>query len=514
MKVLFIQPGLQEINNEYPPVGICYLASIVRNQGYTVDIYDAASMRCSLTSALEFAIDFQPDVLCLSLYTIGIVEQYTFLKRVKKAIPVCAILVGGPHATALPIYTMEECSEIDFLIFGEGEHTIVELFKAIERKMNPASLKGICYRNNGEVIQNEPRELINNLDEIPFPAYDLLKKNGFKYSRRSFNLTDNIGVIMSSRGCPFNCVFCFKATFGNKLRRRSPQNVVAEMQWQMKKFGVKEFQFLDDLFAINSKWLNEFFNELNKQDVRVPWKCLSRVDSAKEEDFRKMYKHGCYGIEFGVESGNDEVLADANKGITTAQTRKAFKMAKKIGFLTFGFFIFGLRKDTHETIKQTLSLVKEISPDLCGFAVLLPFPGTRIYSHLPEDLRFKWEKFNSYYDKKALPFSLCSVTPHDLRKYAQQAGAEVSGSLSYLFKNVLFRKGIFPAHRKEAFIKWYYSLNSLVIKGIKGECAFINSGKIKSFACFLRDSTILSVVYAFLILPNKFLKLFKNCLKF
>jgi anaerobic magnesium-protoporphyrin IX monomethyl ester cyclase len=510
MKILFVQPGVYEVNNEYPPIGISYLASATRNEGHTVDIYDAASVGCSLTSALEFAIDFQPDVLCLSLYTIGLVEQYKFIKRVKKAIPWVTILAGGPHATALSIHTMKECSEIDFLVFGEGEHTIVELFKAIEGKMKPISLNGICYRNNGEVVQNEPRELINNLDEIPFPAFELLKKNGFRYSRRSFNLTDNVGVIMSSRGCPFNCAFCFKATFGNRLRRRSPQNVVNEMQWQIKEFSVKEFQFLDDLFAVNSNWLNKFFDELNNQNLKVPWKCLSRVNSVNEEDFRNMHKHGCYGIEFGIESGNDQVLKDANKGITTVQIRKAFKTAKKIGFLTFGFFIFGLIKDTHKTIKQTLKFAKEIRPDLCGFAVLLPFPGTQIYSQLPEDLRFKWEKFNSYYDKQALPFSLCSVSPHDLRKYAQQADAEVSGTLPYLFKNVVFRKEIFSAHRKEAFMKWYNSLSSLVIKDIEGERDFIDGGKMRGFVYFITDSIILVLVYVFFILPGKFLKMFKN----
>ena len=138
--------------------------------------------------------------------------------------------------------------------------------------------------------------MISDLDELSWPAYDLIAKNGFQYTRRSFNLTKKVGVIMSSRGCPFKCAFCFKATFGNQMRRRSPKSVVAEMQWQIEKFGVSEFQFLDDLFAVNSKWLNEFFRELDSQGIRIPWKCLSRVNSVQRADLVKMYQHGCYGI--------------------------------------------------------------------------------------------------------------------------------------------------------------------------------------------------------------------------
>jgi anaerobic magnesium-protoporphyrin IX monomethyl ester cyclase len=500
MRVLFVQPGSKEITNQYPPVGVLYLASAASNRGYEVDVYDAAAEGRSLDGAYEFAVDFQPDVLCLSLYTIGLVQQYTFLKRVRNTFPGSTVIVGGPHATALPSYTMRECGEIDFLVFGEGERTIVELLGHLERKEEIDHIKGICFRKNGEIVQNKARELIENLDEMPFPAYALLKNNGFTYARRSFNATDKVGAIISSRGCPFNCVFCFKATFGSKLRRRSAKNVVAEMAWQMKEFGVEEFQFLDDLFAVNSKWLNEFFDELDKQNIRVPWKCLARVTSVSKDDLLKMRGHGCYGVEFGVESGNDEVLKDANKGITAEQARKAFQAAKGVGLVTFGFFIFGLRKDTHETIRQTLHLAKKISPDACGFATLLPFPGSKVNSYLPSELKYEWQKFNSYYDKKALPFSICSVSPKDLREYSSQADSEVNGSLSYFFKNVLFRKRGVPSHRKEAFDRWYGAIKTLIKRGVKGQRAFVE-GDAKNFALLLENSAVLSVVFLLLVLP-------------
>lgn len=510
MKILFIQPGMKAFNNEYPPVGICYLASITRTHGHAVDIYDASSVGGSLSIALEVAGSYRPDMICMSLYTIGLFEQFQFLKNIKKQFPTCIIVVGGPHATSLPRHTMMECASADFLVYGEGENTFIKLIETLKEDSDLALVDGICYRVNEEIIQTPPNTRIKSLDDIPFPAYDLIVKNGFKYSRRSFNLTDNVGVIMSSRGCPFHCAFCFKATFGNYLRRRSPENVVAEMEWQIEEFGITEFQFLDDLFAINSKWLNQFLIELDRKKLRIPWKCLSRVNSAKKEDLIKMHQHGCYGVEFGVESGNDEILKTAKKGITTSQTRKAFKIAREIGFLTFGFFIFGLENDNHRTIKQTCDFAIEISPDLCGFAVLLPFPGTRLYEKLPEDLKYNWSIFNSYYDKQALPLSICEVSPNDLKRYAMQANAEVDGSFSYLFKNVIFRKGGQKALRKEAFNKWYRSLKKILSLRTNGSRVFGSKNILLNSLSIALELIILSFVGLFIVFPIKILKWIKS----
>ena len=491
MKILFVQPGQLESSNQYPPVGILYLASVARESGYIVDFYDGGAEGQSLDTALKFAIDFQPDIVCLSLYTIGLTVQFKFLNKLKNAIPGIINIVGGAHATALPVQTMQECTSIDFLVFGEGERTIVELLEAIKNQISVGRIKGSCYRDNGNIIQNEARELIEDLDEIPLPAFDLLKTHRFQYTRRSFNISNRIGVIISSRGCPFNCSFCFKSTFGTELRRRSPQRVVAEMKWQIEVLGVEEIQFLDDLFAINSKWLNDFFDELLRQDVKVPWKCLARVTSVTEDDLLKMRKHGCYGVEFGVESGNDEILKKANKKITTRQIKKAFQSAKKAGLVTFGFFIFGLENDSHQTVRETLELAKKILPDVCGFAILLPFPGSKVHACLPDDLKHKWERFNSYYDKNSLPFSICSIAPKDLLIYGAQANDEVDGSGSYLLLNVILRKSRYFLHRTEAFSRWYSAVKKNIKRSVLGERIFIRDSVVNFFT-LTRDMLLFS----------------------
>ncbi|MDJ0818550.1 MAG: radical SAM protein [Desulfobacterales bacterium] len=510
MRILFVQPGFNETANEYPPVGICHLASQARHKGHTVDIYDVATIDGSWSQAKTAVGQFDPDVLCLSLYTIGLLDQYQFLKWVKQQFPECVVVAGGPHATSLPVYTMQECAAIDYLVFGEGEQTLVELLEALDDKTPVDAVQGLCFRNSQKINRNEPRQMIADLDDLCLPAYDLIFDKGFRYRRRSFTLTHKVGVIMSSRGCPFNCAFCFKATFGNKLRRRSPQKVVAEMMWQIECFGVTEFQFLDDLFAVNSKWLHEFHQELDRQKVKIPWKCLSRVNSVTQTDLIQMYQHGCYGLEFGVESGSDEILATAGKGITTSQVRKAFKMAKKIGFLTFGFFIFGLENDTIDTIKKTRQFAVAISPDLCGFAVLLPFPGTQVYERLPRNLRFKWSIFNSYYDKNRLPISLCDVAPRDLMRYARQADAEVSGSFSYLIQNVLFRRGGRSELRKEAFNKWFKAVKTLTSRRMGGQPIFDDGNRLANFFLISRNLVVLAIIRLCLVGPNNLVGKFRR----
>lgn len=455
MKILFIQPGLENMENCFPPIGLLYLASVARKHGYDVDIYDAAARGLSMSKALEYVIDNKPDVYAVSLYTIGLIETLKFIKQVKHSLPSCICIVGGPHATALPEYSMKECEPIDYLIFGEGEQTLVELLYSIQNQSDPSEIRGICYRRNGEVIKNEARPLISNLDEIPFPAYDLIEKHRYEYYRRILTLRKKVGSIITSRGCPFECTFCFKATFGRSYRRRSPQNVVREMKWLMDEFGIEEFHFLDDIFTLKRDWLYEFFSELDKNHIEVPWRCLTRADSLKEEDFIKMKQHGCYQVEIGIESGNDQVLKDIRKHITTIQVEKVFRWTRKAGLTTLAFFIFGHRLDTHKTIKQTLSFVKKISPDVCGFAVLLPFPGTKIYdSFLSEEIKYDWRRFHGYYDKNKLPLSICSLSAQELQQFCQQSDAEVYGRIGFLLRNILFRRGINYFQRKELFFRW------------------------------------------------------------
>ncbi len=400
---------------------------------------------------------FKPDVCGFSLYTGGLLHQYGTIKKIKELFRDCLIIVGGPHASALPERTMQECEDIDFLIHGEGEITVGKLIDALKSSKPPYEIDGICYRRDGKIIKNKSRELIASLDDIPFPAYDLIFDNSYKYHNRRMQTGNKVAAIITSRGCPWKCSFCYKAIFGSRYRRRSPQNVVEEIKILIGKYGVDDIMFVDDLFAVNEQWLREFCDELESNNVNICWKCLGRVDTLSVDNMRMMKEHGCYGIEFGVESGNEAVLQDINKKITLSRIKKTFREAKEEGLLTNAFLIFGNRLDTHETILQTMRLVKDIRPDFCGFAVLLPFPGTEVYELLDEKIKFNWEAFNGYYGYKHM-ISLCSVSPADLQRYGRQAAAEYYGTISYLFRNIMLSKNPFKVKCYQTLFFGYYAI--------------------------------------------------------
>lgn len=461
--------------NEFPQLGLLYLASVLRKAGHTVDFFDATAENETIEGIASALKAFKPDACCFSLYTSGLLKQYDFIKKIKDYLSNCLIIVGGPHASALPHRTMEECKDIDYLVYGEGEVTVEELLKAIDLHGDISKINGILYKRNGNITTTAPRELIEDLDTIPFPAYDIIIKKKYRYHSRKMEIGNKIAVIISSRGCPWNCTFCYKKTFGTSYRRRSVRNVIDEIKLLTSEYGFNDITFVDDLFTANRKWLTEFCKELRENNIKVPWKCLARVDTVNKADMEMMKESGCYGIEFGVESGNEDVLKDINKKTTIPQIKRAFKDARETGLMTSGFFIFGNRLDTRETILQTMALAKDIKPDFCGFAVLLPFPGTEVYNLLDSSLRYDWKIFNSYYGYKH-PISLCAVHAEDLQKYGRQASPEYYGSAKYMISNILFSKNPLRINWYKFLFFGYFFIKKMYL-WIKNDRIFLKTYK-------------------------------------
>lgn len=480
MRVLFINPSGGYYPQEYPPLGILYVASYLRENGHIVSFFDEGTFPQSSNYRLINFIDrFKPQILAFSLYTTNLNHTYTVMISLKNKYPLVAIVVGGPHATALPQRTLIECPAIDFLIYGEGEITMLELTNAIDKGLNFNGVDGIYYRSKGGILNTKPRRLVENLDDLPFPAYELSKE--FNYQFDPVRKGERIATIMSSRGCPYNCAFCCKAVFGNSYRKRSPQNVVAEIIYQRDYLGASEIYFMDDLFANDKVWLDSFYNELEKNNIDLPWKCLARVRGLDLDDYIKMERHGCYVIQFGVESGNDAVLKSINKNITKSDCLKAFQEARAAGINTYGFFIFGHKDDTAQTIKETLEFAKILSPDFVAFFTLVPFPGTQVYNFVEEKLKFAWDRIRYVWvgSRKHLPISICSVSPQDLVRFEFDVGFEFYGRWQYLWKNIIC------SHTE--FIMKLLKLNYFIFQGlrlikhlIKGDCIFRSDERIKN----------------------------------
>ncbi len=431
MNIFFLNtPG--DYPNQFPPLGLMYLASSCRNNGHSVFFYDLGAHNAKHDECMAELASADAQILCISVYTTQLLTTIELINDIKNRLPTLKIVVGGPHISALPTETMQSCPAIDFEVFGEGEHTLHELLKALSSNSTLDAIRGLCYRDAGGIRQNEARQRIADLDSIPFPAIDLITR--FHYSYDKFAYGKKVGVAVSSRGCPYNCTFCNKAVFGNKYTRRSPENLIEELREQKRILGIEEIYFVDDLFVTDETWLSRFLDLYRESGINLPWKCLGRVDQVDGDMYHRMKAAGCFLVQFGVESGDEAIIKSIKKGIKIEKVREAVASCRKAGINTATYFIIGHPGETAATALRTLSLACQLNADICHFFVLVPFPGTANYRYVPEDLQKDWHRIR-YYHKGQYPISLCDLDPEVLYHIEKQARYEFYGRIGYFFTN-------------------------------------------------------------------------------
>jgi len=341
--------------------------------------------------------DFNPDLIGITVWT-------TFVASAFKIASICKsenklVVMGGPHITLKSKEVMEICPDVDFLVIGEGEETFSRLVKSIEnmgisgeKEEHFKNLDGISYRLNGKIIHNPLREFIKNLDSLPFPARELLiNKNLYD--------SEDMGLIMTSRGCPYNCAFCATSIWKREVRYRSIDNVIEEIKLVIDNYGTRQFTFKDDSFTVNRKRVLEFCHKLIKENIRIYWECNTRVDHVDEELLMKMKEAGCNGIKVGIETGSERVLKLMNKRITLSQCREAAKLFKKVGIFWTGYFMMCIPSETKDEIYQTMNFMKELKPDFASFSVYEPYPGTDLFKiGIERELIQNERTLKDYYD--------------------------------------------------------------------------------------------------------------------
>jgi anaerobic magnesium-protoporphyrin IX monomethyl ester cyclase len=395
MKVLLIYPRYREISsslsrvleNKIPPLGLLYIASALRNKGHEVKIIDAEEKNLNLEQLGELSNNFQPQIIGISTTTPAFRKARETAKYFKSIMPNISVVFGGPHLASFPKISLE-FEEIDYGVIGEGEITICELMDALERKQSPEKIKGIVFRKNNQIIQTEPREMIQNLDEISLPAWDLIdvKKYQGVMSKKAF------ATMISSRGCPYNCFWCDpEGRFGKIFRGRSANNILKEIELLHSQYQIKEILFYDDTFTVDRERIVGLCNKIIDKNWNLIWECRTRVNLVDEELIKLMARAGCCRIRFGVESGNDEILKFVRKNITKDQARKAFFWSKKYKIETFAYFMLGLPTETEQTMQETVDFAMELKPDYAMFSPTLVF-------NQGNDM-FKWAAENGYIDK-------------------------------------------------------------------------------------------------------------------
>lgn len=379
-KILLIHPKLEDDFFEdvrLPPLGIAYVAAVLRNESYEVRILDANLSKNQMLDIKRAVIDYAPSIVGISALTSIMRVSLKIANLIKEINRDAKIVLGGVHPTLFPKDVAEEKC-VDYVVYGEGEETIVELIQAIERKKEPENILGVAYKSEDQVIVNAPRPLIKDLDRLPVPAYDLLPINkyyGLQVSKTPFT------SMMTSRGCPYSCIFCdAHVVFGKKYRFHSPERTLSEIEYLMNTFNVKEVMFKDSEFTLNRERVETLCNLMIEEGLKVKWSCNGKVGRVDLSLLKNMKKAGCRLIQYGVESGDQEILDILKKQITVEQVRETFALSRKAGLKTVANFMVGNPGESNKSIEKTIKLAKEIKADYGNFGFIIPFPGTELYN--------------------------------------------------------------------------------------------------------------------------------------
>ena len=389
------------------PLGLGYLAAVIRKEtDWDVLVYNAdfcgqseqirvgylagegfESYRKNLkdpenpiwSEIQETVKSYKPGVVGISTKAQNFASACMVSSLVKEVDPSVTILAGGPHASAIGVKALSH-AEIDVVVRGEGEDTVVELLRVIREGALLKNVRGIIYRDDGRVLENPSRSLIHDIDRLPFPfeSAPSVLKDFHRYPMSAFR------YVLSSRGCPHNCVFCGSRTvWGRQVRYRSPKNIVSEIQG-LRKRGLRFIHFSDDTFGVDREHLREICTALLIHCPGIHWSCETHVNLINEETVSLMKRAGCHSIEIGIESGNNDILRKIRKTTTIERAIAACKTIKKNGIEAVALFMVGFPDDTEETLADTYSAMKKVRCDRIHFSIFTPYPGSEAYEQCKE----------------------------------------------------------------------------------------------------------------------------------
>jgi radical SAM superfamily enzyme YgiQ (UPF0313 family) len=409
VRVAIIAPPYPLEEAPAPPLGVTYVAAAFEQAGADVRIFDylvAGYTPEKLKAQLD---EFRPEVVGTTSVTLNFPQAVEILSTAKRHRPSLVTMMGGPHVSFTAAETLKAFPGVDLIVQGEGEMTIVEL---MAEGMNPSAwegTRGIAFRRNGEVIVTEPRPFIEDLDTLPLPARHLLPLS--RYQALGYSIS-----IITSRGCPYSCIFCLgRRMVGNRVRLRSAPRVVDEIE-QILAYGIDRINVADDLFVSHRGRVREVCDEILRRALRFTWSAFARVNTVDRETLKLMREAGCDSVSFGVETGNSDLLKLARKGITREQVRKAVSLCREIGIVPHTSFIVGLPGETPETLEETGAFAASLG-SLYGYHFLTPFPGTTVREEAErydiEILTDDWTR----YDANSAIVRTSRLTPEQMNRF-------------------------------------------------------------------------------------------------
>jgi anaerobic magnesium-protoporphyrin IX monomethyl ester cyclase len=422
------------------PIGLLSIAAILEKEGYQVQVIDADAENLSFTVTLERVVAARPDYVGSTTMTATMDITYEFFSALKDKLPGVTVIVGGPHVSALPQKTLEESEAIDIVVKREGEDTLVELMRALQNQEPLSGVKGIAFREGGQVKETADRGFIEDLGKLPIPAYHLLKYELYRsygWNKWVNGYRSPLGVVFTGRGCFGKCNFCAtKVVLGQRIRYFPVRRIQEEIDLLVNQFKIRVLYFQDDTFTANRALVEKVCDYIiqNEYHRRLEIMVSSRVDTVQAPLLEKMRKAGVRWICFGVESGNQYVLNRINKNIAIAQIREAFKKAREAGLFIAGNYMIGHVGETFESAMDTIQLACDLDQDYASFAVAIPLPGTELYQHCL-DKKIPLPPWNEFGSVNSSPIPLNeSLNPDRLIELRRRATSRFFKRPSYLLK--------------------------------------------------------------------------------
>lgn len=446
MSVLLIRPrtpftsqsGIVSI--QYP-INIGYLVSYLRSKNincfvkdYEAEVFNEEELRSLINK-------IRPVLVGFSCMTPHLAHAVIIAKIIKNHFPGIKTVVGGVHPSAIPEQTLREFSCFDIAVIGEGEETLLELYQKVSLSKEINDINGIAFRQGSHIKVNPRRHLINNIDELPFPDRTFIGMELYKKSHVSRGFSRKvikIAEVITSRGCPYNCIFCAsKAVHSNTIRFRTPQNIILEIENLINTHNIEHVSFLDDIFTLKMDILEPVCKNLKKNNLTFD--CFTRVDNIDGNKISMMAESGCEKISFGVESGSQKVLGLLKKNITIKQVKEAFRLCRqaRLPKIEATFMIGGHPDETLEDIKLTEQLISELKPDILGLFLAIPYPGTELNSILKERkllLKENWDEFKLFFCNPS--WRISNVPNKTLLKILRKITYSYYLNPTFLFRNL------------------------------------------------------------------------------
>ncbi|MEJ5198952.1 MAG: radical SAM protein [Anaerolineae bacterium] len=392
---LFIDkdPIEKKIMTPYFPLGLMYLAAVLRQRGYTVEMFDCA-FRQDYSEFEDYMRRVRPPVVGITAL-ITVRRHALILAEIAHRYG-AKVIVGGPDPTGIPTrYLYYKASNgdmpVDAVVFDEGEITIQELADHLFQRGNyirdRRDIAGLRLRGEEGVIATAERPLIRDLDTLPFPARDLVDFEPYRRNWRAAHGYWSLSII-NTRGCPYACAWCQKAVFGRTYRSRSAANSAEEMRQIKEQFAPDQLRIVDDITGVDRRWIRQWRDEVLKRDAVIPFECLTRVNLATEEMLADLKAMGCKKIFLGAESGSQKVLNAMNKGVKVSQIYRAAELCHKLGIHTYFFMMVGYLTEEWEDLQLSAKLLRETLPDEFSTTIAYPLPGTPFYEQVRDRLMF------------------------------------------------------------------------------------------------------------------------------